>query len=92
MARFDHLADDLAAHDRAELDRRDIGCRFVHAAAHVGIERQVVRAHQHLALADGRQGTLDQAEVFLARPALRPAREQHLHILRRRHIWCTAML
>ena len=46
---LDHLADGAAGHDLADADGRRIGRRIAHAPAHVGIEREVDDAHQHLA-------------------------------------------
>ncbi len=47
----DHLGDDLAGHHCADLDRRRVGTRGAHPPAHIGIEREVERLQQELALA-----------------------------------------
>ena len=63
MVRFHHLADGAARHDLADADGRRVGGGIAHAPAHVGIERHVDDAHQHLARAGlGHRHLLD-AEV-----------------------------
>ena len=42
------LGDGAALHHAADLDRLGIGRRVAHAAAHIGIERQVERPQQHI--------------------------------------------
>ena len=44
IVRGDHFADGAAFHHLADLDRRGVGRRVAHAAAHVGIEREPDRA------------------------------------------------
>jgi hypothetical protein len=53
VARFDHLTDRAALHHGVQRLRRRIALAVVHAAAHVGVQAQVVVAHQHLAVLGG---------------------------------------
>ena len=72
MAALDHDAGAAADHDVADL--QGIGVLAVAAAhlpAHVGIDRQVVRAHQHLAVGGPRDRCLDEAEAARLRHAVR---------------------
>ena len=64
MVRGFHPADRAADHDRAEFHRRRVGRRVAHPSAHVGIERQVDGAQQHLARAGLRKRNLLDAEVI----------------------------
>ena len=50
IARLHHLADGAAGHHLAQPDRRRIGRGVAHAAALVGIERQIGDLDQHLAV------------------------------------------
>jgi hypothetical protein len=45
---FDHLTHRAANHDFAQRLRLRVAFAVVHAAAHVGVETQVVVLHQHL--------------------------------------------
>ena len=70
------LPDALTLHHLAEPDRRRVGGRIVHPAAHVGVERQPDRAHQDLARRKLRDGDLVELEVLRHRRALRSSRQQ----------------
>jgi hypothetical protein len=83
VLRRDDLADGLADHHLADLDRRHIRFRVAHATAHVGIERQPAVANQNLARAGRRDRRVDETEVLLGHRAPRAAREDHLAIHRR---------
>ena len=75
-----HLARRLPLHHRADLDRLGVGLRVRHAAAHVGVERQEARAHQHLALRGlGRRRFAD-LEIVRRGLALRAAAKQDLQV------------
>ena len=50
MATFQNLTDRSAHHHRTQSHRRGIGGAIIHAAAHIGIKREVMHFHQHLAL------------------------------------------
>jgi hypothetical protein len=78
VLRGHHLARRAADHDVAEVHRRGVGLGVVHAAAHVGVEREEMVAHQHLAVGDLRHGGLDQLEIRLFDPAGRPAGQKDL--------------
>src|SRR5262249_23936555 len=60
------LAHHFARHHLADLDLGRIGARIVHAAAHIGIEREIETLHHHLAVAHGRQRRLNDTEIALA--------------------------
>ena len=75
MVRFHHLADGAARHDLADADGRRVGGGVAHAAAHVGIERHVDHAHQHLARARLGHGHLLDAEIGFGHFRGRAARE-----------------
>ena len=75
MLRFHDLAHGAAGHHLAEADRRCVGGGVAHAAALVGIERQIVHLHQHLAVTRlGHRRFLD-AEVGFGGLARRAADE-----------------
>jgi hypothetical protein len=70
VARFDHFADRGADHDLADLGFPGIRLGVIHAPAHVGIERQVMRAHDEFAVRRGWHGRFHEAKVLkLDRPA-----------------------
>ncbi len=50
VRRLDHLSDRTAAHDRADLDRRQVLLHVAHPDPVRGIERQQQVAYQHLAV------------------------------------------
>src|SRR6185437_340546 len=81
ILRLDDFAHPLAGHDLADLRLGGVGARVVHAAAHIGVERQETVAHQHLAVLGRRHRRLDDAEIALLDPAGRPAGEQDLRVL-----------
>ncbi len=56
VLRLHHLTDRAAGQRLAERERRRVGAHLGHARPHVGIERQEAAAHQHLAVAERRQG------------------------------------
>ena len=85
MARLDDLADRAADHRRPDGGRLGIGFRGAHAAAHVGVERQIARAHQQLALAGLGDRRLGELEIVEAGRALRPALQQDLAVGSRSH-------
>ena len=70
------LADRAAGHDLADRHGSRVGRRLAHPAAHVGVEREIDRAAQHLARAGLRDRRLLEAEILRPRLALR-ARGQH---------------
>jgi hypothetical protein len=72
---FDHLAHRAAGHHLADRDRRRVRRRVAHAAAHVGIERQIDGAGEQFARPWLRRRALLEPEVVRSRPALRPLRE-----------------
>ena len=49
--RLDDLGDGAADHDLVYRDGGGVGFRSAHPAAHVGVERKVLRAEQHLPVA-----------------------------------------
>jgi hypothetical protein len=75
IVRFLDDAGGTAAHDLAQLDRRDVGTAFVHPAAHGGVERDVFDAHAELARIWLWHGPVLDREVFAFHHASRPAGE-----------------
>jgi len=59
-----HLADGAADHDLTQGLRHCVAFAFVHAAAHVGVEAQVMVAHQHFAVFQFRQWQFDHFEIL----------------------------
>ena len=55
-------ADAAAAHYLADADRRHIARGVAQPAAHRGIKREPLRAHEHLTIHDPRDGLLDELE------------------------------
>ena len=53
-SRLDHFADRTAAHGLAQRLRCGIALGVIHAATHVRVQAEVVVAHQHLAVLQGR--------------------------------------
>jgi hypothetical protein len=53
---LDHFADGATGERLVELEGGHIGVELGHARPHVGIERQEQRAHQDLAVGQGRRG------------------------------------
>ena len=80
-------ADRAAGHHAADLDGRGIGRAGVHPAPHVGVEREVDRAQEHLPRAGLRHGRLDEPEVGLLRLAVRACRQDDLSIHASGHRW-----
>ena len=77
---LDHLAHDLTRHHAADRRRLLVGARFAHPRAHVRVEREEVRANEHLARARLGERRLDEGEVRLLRKADGPSRERDLAI------------
>ena len=66
--RFDDLAHPAGRHHPAQLHPRGVARpRLVHAASHVGVEREVKGAEEHFAVARGRDRPVLEAEVGLFR-------------------------
>ena len=63
VAAFHHLAHRAANHHFAQGLRCGVALALVHAAAHVGVQAQVVVAHQHLAIGQRRGLCRHQLEV-----------------------------
>ena len=82
-ARLDDLAHRAADHDVADLDGRGVGLGVAHPPAHVGVQREVERAQQHLALAHLRQLDGPGLEVAVLGLAHRPLRQGDLRGLHR---------
>jgi hypothetical protein len=80
VARLDDLADRAADHHLVERLRLRVALAVVHAAAHVGVEREEMVAHQHLAVGERRQRRLDEAEIGCRRFALRARCEKDLFV------------
>ena len=75
MRRLHHFAHRAAGHHLVEADRRSIGGGIAHPAALIGIEREIVHLHQHLAVPRlGHRRFLD-AKVGFGRLARRTAHE-----------------
>ena len=70
----------LADHHFAQADRRGIRRAVVHAAPHVGIDRQIDRANQEFARPGRRHGRLDQLEIRFLRKAGGPRGQRDLSI------------
>src|SRR5690606_19138434 len=79
---LDHLADRAADHQVAGVKMSGIGAHRVHAAAHIGVERQVDVAHQHLVGAGRGNLALDDLEILLGDPALGVLFHQDLSVFR----------
>jgi hypothetical protein len=65
----------VAAHQLAELDRRDVGLALAHPAAHGGIERDVLDLDAELAGPRLLHGAVLDGEILARDHALRPARQ-----------------
>ena len=63
MLGFDDFTDGGADHDLTDHGAGGVGLAVVHAAAHVGIEREVVMTHEHLTVGQRRDRRLDDREV-----------------------------
>jgi hypothetical protein len=85
IARGDNLADRSTHHRGTDLDWLGVRFRRTHAAAHIGIEREPARPHEHFAVAGLRHRALLQGEVIEARRALGPALEENLAVDARNH-------
>ena len=48
VSALDHLTDDLTGHRLTDLGRLRVRARFAHARAHVRVEREPLRADEHL--------------------------------------------
>jgi len=78
MARLNHLAHRAADHDFAQGLGNGVAFAFVHAPAHVGVQAQVVVAHEHLALQKCRRLDFDEFEIADSGFTLRAVVEQEL--------------
>jgi len=79
------MTDTARAHHFADADRRDVGTRIVHPAAHRRIQRQIHHAHQHLAGAGRTHRNTLCLPVAGFRQATRARSQQHLSIRDRTH-------
>jgi hypothetical protein len=75
---LDHFARALALHDVADAHRLGIGFPVVHAAAHVGIKREIEHPQQQAAWRQRRHPHFLEAEILGRRRPLRPGREDDL--------------
>ena len=66
---LDHLAHDLTGHDLADRRRFRVRACLAHPPAHVRIEREPLRADEHLALPRLGNGRLEEREVGFLRKA-----------------------
>jgi hypothetical protein len=84
MLRFDDFAHGAAHHDLAELDVGGVRLAFRHAAAHVGIEREVNGPAQDLPVGGHRNRRIDDLEITRLRLADRTTLQQHstVHVRR----------
>jgi hypothetical protein len=80
VSRFDDLANGLADHHLSEGHGHGVGGCVSHPTAHVGIERQIDRAAQDVALLRRWNRRDRDLEVFGHRHADGPATEQHLAV------------
>jgi hypothetical protein len=63
-ARIDDFTDRAANHHLVQRLRLGVTPALIHAAAHIGVEAQVMVAHQHLTIDEGRNRCFDQPEVI----------------------------
>ena len=77
---FDDFTDGGADHDLTDHGAGSVGLAVVHAAAHVGIEREKMIAHDEFAVAGLRNIGFDKFEVAFADGALRTRGEQNLFV------------
>jgi 4-amino-4-deoxy-L-arabinose transferase-like glycosyltransferase len=77
-------ADRAAGHRLADLDRRGIRRTGVHPASHVGVQREIQRAQQHLPRSGFRHRRLNEPEVGFLRLTLGASRQQDpaIHAIR----------
>src|SRR5579871_1333543 len=80
ISRLHDLADRAAHHGLADLHLLGVRPRGAHTAAHIGVERQIADAHQHLPVARLRRRPLHQFEIVGSWRAGGPALEQDLAI------------
>ena len=73
-----HLADTLPGYHFADPDRPRVGFPIVHAAAHVGIERQIEDPQQKTSGGQRRHRRLFQTEVLRHRRPIGPRRQHDL--------------
>lgn len=78
MAAFHHLAHRAALHDLAQRLGLGIALGVIHAAPHIGVQTQVVVAHQHFTILQRGQLGLRQLEVALYRLARGAVVEKNL--------------
>jgi hypothetical protein len=78
VAALDHLAHRAADHHAVQRLGGGVALALVHAAAHVGVQAEVVVAHQHLAVLQRRRVGGDEAEVLHRGFALGAAGKQDL--------------
>ena len=77
---LDDLSHRLPRHRLAHLGRLRVRARRAHPPAHVRVDREPLRAHEHLAGARRRYRALDEREVALLREALGPSRQRDLPV------------
>jgi hypothetical protein len=80
VARARDLADNAAFDDRTDLDRPGIGTLRADPPAHIGVERQIDPAHQHLALGGIGQWRVGYREIGRGRRPGRPLLQQYLSV------------
>src|SRR5262249_46844949 len=80
IARADDRADHPAFHHRADFDRLGIGPDPTDASAHIGVEREIDPADQHLALAGIRPWRVLYLEIGWCRRPGRPLFQHHLSV------------
>src|SRR6516164_4356970 len=80
IARARDLADDAAFDDGTDLDRPGIGTLAADPPAHIGVERQIDAAHQHLALGGVGQRRIGYLEIGQGRRPGRPPLQQYLAV------------
>ena len=80
VSALDHLTDHLTRHRLADLGRLRVRARFAHARAHVWVEREPLRADEHLTRSGLRDLRLDEREVRLLRESDGPRGERDLSV------------
>ena len=80
VVRGHDLADRAAAQHLADLEALGVGSRRAHASAHIGVEREIFVAQEHLARAWLRDRAFDSGEIGGCRFALRMGCERDLPV------------
>ncbi len=80
MLRFHDFAHRPADHHFVERLRRGVRLAVVHAATHVGIEREIVIAHAKLTFRERCQRRFDEPEIVRRGRAFRTGREDELAV------------